>query len=103
MTDLKALLAANMKVYRGAIGLSQAKLANLIDTAPNYIALIETGKRFPSPRMLERIADALGVDSTQLFSKKPAAEEEFIKAFRDHLVSDIDQVIAERLKELRGI
>jgi transcriptional regulator with XRE-family HTH domain len=101
VTDLKALLAANMKVYRGTRGLSQAKLAELIATAPNYIALIETGKRFPSPQMLERIASALEVDTTQLFSKKPA-EAEFIKTFREQLVSDIEQVIAERLKELKN-
>jgi transcriptional regulator with XRE-family HTH domain len=103
MTDLKAVLASNMKVYRGALGLSQAKLAERINTAPNYIALIETGRRFPSPQMLGRIADALGVDTTQLFSKKPAAEEEFIKAFRERLAADIEQVIALRLKELKGI
>ena len=100
MTNLKALLASNMKVYRGALGLSQAKLAELVNTAANYIALIETGKRFPSPQMLERIADALRVDTTQLFSKKPE-EEEFIRAFCEHLVSDIEQVIANRLKELK--
>ncbi|MDR2785527.1 MAG: helix-turn-helix transcriptional regulator [Treponema sp.] len=100
MTRLQGLLAANMKVYRGILGLSQAKLAEKISTAPNYIALIEAGKRFPSPRMLDRIADALEVDSPQLFSRKPS-EEKFIQKLRENIISDIERVITDRLKELQ--
>jgi transcriptional regulator with XRE-family HTH domain len=89
-----------MKVYRGTLGLSQAKLAEKVNTAPNYIALIEMGKRFPSPRMLDRIANALEVDTPQLFSGK-SSEEEFIRKLRENIISDIEQVITNRLKELR--
>jgi transcriptional regulator with XRE-family HTH domain len=101
MTRLQGLLAANMKVYRGILGLSQAKLAEKVKTAPNYIALIEMGKRFPSPQMLDRIANALEIDSPQLFSGKPS-EEEFIQKLRENIIADIDRVIKDRLDELRG-
>lgn len=90
-----------MKAYRGILGLSQARLAERVNTAPNYIALIEMGKRFPSPQMLDRIASALEVDSPQLFSGKPS-EEAFIRKLRENIIADIEQVIAIRLKELRG-
>jgi transcriptional regulator with XRE-family HTH domain len=76
MTRLQELLALNMKIRRSALGLSQAKLAEKINIAPNYIALIEMGKRFPSPQMLDRIAGALEIDSPRLFSAK-SSEEEF--------------------------
>jgi transcriptional regulator with XRE-family HTH domain len=101
MTHLQELLALNMKIYRGALGLSQAKLAEKVNTAPNYIALIEMGKRFPSPQMLDRIAAALEVDSPRLFSAR-RSEEEFIQQVRDNIITDIERVITERLKELRG-
>ncbi len=44
-------------------------LAELVGTAPNYIALIEAGKSFPSLPMLERIASALQLDALDLFDK----------------------------------
>jgi transcriptional regulator with XRE-family HTH domain len=68
-----------MKVYRRRLGLSQAKLAEKLDTASNYIAVIETGKKFPSTSMLERIAAALEVDTPELFSMKPIQFSSIIK------------------------
>jgi transcriptional regulator with XRE-family HTH domain len=101
MTRLQGLLAANMKVYRSVLGLSQVKLAEKVNTAPNYIALIEIGKLFPSPKMLDRIAAALEVDSPRLFSERQS-EEEFIRKLRENNIADIERVIADRLEELRG-
>lgn len=59
-----------MKFYRKKYGLSQAALAEKAETAPNYIALIEVGKNFPSLQMLEKIAAALNVDALDLFDKQ---------------------------------
>ena len=69
MTDIRLLLAENMKKYRKIQKISQEKLAEKINTAPNYIAMIEVGKKFPSAGMLERIAQALNVDTPELFTK----------------------------------
>jgi transcriptional regulator with XRE-family HTH domain len=68
MTDIRLILAENMKKYRKILGLSQEKLAEKMNTAPNYIAMIEVGKKFPSAGMLERIALALNVDTPELFT-----------------------------------
>jgi transcriptional regulator with XRE-family HTH domain len=68
MTDIRLILAENMKKYRKILGISQEKLAEKMDTAPNYIAMIEVGKKFPSAGMLERIAQALNVDTPELFT-----------------------------------
>ena len=68
MTDIRQVLAANMKKYRKIQKISQEKLAEIINTAPNYIAMIEVGKKFPSASMLERIALALNVDTPELFT-----------------------------------
>jgi len=68
MTELRKILGANMKAYRFELGYSQARLAELVNTATNYIAQIENGKRFPTDTMLEKIAAALHKKGFELFS-----------------------------------
>ena len=69
MTDIRQVLADNMKKYRRKQSLTQANLAERINTAACYIARIEIGKNFPSPKMLERIAQALNVDTPDLIAR----------------------------------
>ena len=68
MKDIRIVLAENMKKYRKIQNISQEKLAEKVSTAPNYIAMIEVGKKFPSASMLERIALALNIDTPELFT-----------------------------------
>jgi len=51
MTNLRQVLAINMRERRHTLGLSQAKLAEKVNTAPTYIAMIELEKKFPSVEM----------------------------------------------------
>jgi len=75
MRSLRTILAENIKAYRKEIGISQIKLADFVDTAPNYIAMIEAGKRFPTDTMLEKIAVALNKEPCELFSNAPIKKE----------------------------
>ena len=70
MDKLQECLANNMKHYRKLQNLSQEKLAEKAGASTNYIALIENGKNFPSLPMLKQIANALNIDSLDLFDKK---------------------------------
>ncbi len=67
MTKVQKCLAANMKKFRKERHLTQEQLAEKVETSTNYIGTIEIGKKFPSPQMIERIAQALEIDSLQLF------------------------------------
>jgi transcriptional regulator with XRE-family HTH domain len=98
MTNLKQLVASNIKTYRNTLGLSQSKLADKVDTATNYIASIEAGRRFPSAEMLERIAIALCIDSPELFSMKPLQNETIEKLHKDILLN-IEKTISNQLAE----
>jgi len=97
MTRLRTILAENIKTFRGEEGLSQIKLAALIDTAPNYIAMIEAGKRFPTDTMLEKIASALQKEPFELFSIAPIQ-----KQWRTTLLSELSGFIDAKLKETQG-
>jgi transcriptional regulator with XRE-family HTH domain len=99
MTNLRQVLALNMKEKRSALGLSQAKLAEKINTAPTYIAMIELEKKFPSVEMLERIASALLMDTTELFSVKSLPQDS-LKKLHKAVLLDFEKVIAKKLNEL---
>jgi transcriptional regulator with XRE-family HTH domain len=47
------------------------RLAELCDSSTGYIGEIESGKRFPSVNMIERIAKALKIESYFLFRNAP--------------------------------
>jgi transcriptional regulator with XRE-family HTH domain len=103
MTDIREILAGNMKAYRNALGLSQAKLAEKVDTSAHYIGMIETKNNFPSPEMLERIAASLGIDTLDLFSHEktlPEAMRICRKSALKELRGIMGRYFDERLKEL---
>lgn len=99
MTNIRDVLAKNMKAYRSALGLSQAKLAEKVDTSTHYIGMIETKNKYPSPEMLERIASALGIDTIDLFSTAINLPET-MKTYRKAALKDIRGLIDEKLQEL---
>jgi transcriptional regulator with XRE-family HTH domain len=96
MTDIRELLGSNIKIYRNNLGISQAKLAEMISMATNYLGLIEGGKKFPSADMIERIAIALGKDPSDLFTTIPVQQ-----AWKEQILIKMDVLIEEELKALR--
>ena len=94
MTNIQECLKTNMKLHRKRLGLSQAALAERAGTAPNYIALIEVGKNFPSLSMLEKIAAALEIDALDLFDKTG-----LITIDKKSLENDIISKISKTIKD----
>jgi transcriptional regulator with XRE-family HTH domain len=77
-------------------------LAERVNTSTNYIALIETEKKFPKPEMLERIAAALGIDPPALFATeiRPLAEAETLAKAQKQILGDISNFVLNRIKQL---
>ena len=96
MTNIKKHLGANIKHYRIISGISQAKLAEMADMATNYLGLIENGKKFPSSEMIERIASALGKDTTDLFILTPIEQN-----WKETILSKMEMLIDIELRALR--
>jgi len=78
MTDVRILLARNMKHFREILGISQMGLAEKIGCSPTLVGKIETMKRFPSADSLNRIAEALKIAPADLFAD--AGNSEAIKS-----------------------
>jgi transcriptional regulator with XRE-family HTH domain len=108
MTDLRVLLAQNIKKYRKIRGFSQENLAEKAKTSLTHIGMIEIGRKFPSVKMLEQIADALGVDTPELFAAKTVI---FIPSHNksiEHLYHDImeefdgfKEKVAKKIRQLQ--
>ena len=100
MTKLQECLAQNMKHYRKLRHLTQESLAERIGTSTNYIGIIETGGSFPSPQMIEKIAEALEIDSPQLFADKGGQTMNTLKIdeLRNILMKNIETAINESLQ-----
>ena len=100
MTELKKILGVNMKAYRMKLGYSQAKLAELVNTATNYIAQIENGKRFPTDSMLEKIAFALQKRGYELFLIANYEKKEE-KDWQIQVLTDLEHFIHTRIMEIK--
>ena len=101
MTNLRRVLANTMKTHRSNLGLTQAKLAEMVDTAPTYIAMIELEKKWPSDTMLTKIASALSIDTPQLFSMTTYPEAS-IKRLHKSILTELQIIIAKKLNEVKS-
>ncbi|MCM1010792.1 MAG: helix-turn-helix domain-containing protein [Fusobacterium sp.] len=66
--NLKENLGKNIHKYRKLKGITQEKLAEMIDVEINSISSIERGRFFPSPDNLVKITNALEVSFSDLFT-----------------------------------
>ena len=71
MTHFQKIFIQNLRFFRSARNLSQIKLSELVNITPNYLNAVENGKNFPSPEVLQRIVDVLGILPYQLFLEYP--------------------------------
>jgi len=67
METTKGLIGARLKELRRLRGLSQEKLAEMIDIDPKHISRIEVGRSFPSMDTLAAIAKSLKMELKGFF------------------------------------
>ena len=98
MISIRNILANNLKENRKRCGFSQAKLAEEADTSTQYIAMIEVSRKFPTPEMLDRLAEALGIETYELFAVKPSSEDA-MERLHDTLVENIERIVGEAVEK----
>ena len=65
--DVLRVFADNLRKYRNQVGLSQESFAERAGLHRTYISAIECGKRSIALENVQKIADALGVETYKLF------------------------------------
>lgn len=94
MTEVQSVLAYNIKKYRNTKGLTQEQLAEKAETSTNYLGSIETGKKYPSPQMIDKLAKALDINPLELFKK----ESPNMQSIKQSLEEKIQEVLNDVLK-----
>jgi transcriptional regulator with XRE-family HTH domain len=99
--ELKQVFIANLKKFRKQKRFSQIKLAEKCDTAASYIGEIEIGRKFPSIKMVEKIANALEVEPNLLFEDENFRKlrQEETRRFMAGLPGDVRQDLINIIKE----
>ena len=103
MTNIKDVLAANLKQFRRARGWSQAYLAEKVETSTNYIGMLENSAKFPSSGMVHKLAYALGIDPTDLFSRgidPVSTMKKYQKAALEDIHVLLGRLINEKIQQL---
>jgi len=98
MAGLRDILAYNLKENRKKCGYSQAKLAEIANITTQYIAMIEVSRKFPTPEMLDRLANALEIEAYELFVVKPSPQDA-MERLHDTLVSNIEKIIVNTIEK----
>ena len=99
---IREILALNLKLNRRKCGLTQEKLAEKAGISSNYLSMVEISKKFPTPEMLDRLAEALEIDTIQLFDVSSTPEERALlhleKSILDNIHKQQQQAQAEMKK-----
>ena len=103
MTNIRDVFAANLKQFRQARGWSQAYLAEKTETSTNYIGMLENSVKFPSSEMVQKLAYALEIDPTDLFSKEidpVSAMKKYQKAALEDIQVILNRLINDKIQQL---
>ncbi|MDR0910309.1 MAG: helix-turn-helix domain-containing protein [Spirochaetaceae bacterium] len=88
-SDIRSVLAGNVRTFRQEKRLSQAQLAEKVNVVTHHILMIEAGRTWPSPEVLERIAKTLEKETIDLFSLT-TVKNDWKKAIRKKICDFID-------------
>ena len=98
MAKIREILAGNIKLYRQKLGITQPELAERANISTNFIGMIEQKRKFPAPEMIDRIAEALEVETFELFTTLASPQAE-LKKLHLEILSDLDRAIGEAVSK----
>jgi transcriptional regulator with XRE-family HTH domain len=105
--EVRAVLAKNLKLYRGLRAMSQAMLLEKAGISIPFLSDIERGNKWPYMDTLIHIANALNVDVYELLKPPGTGPKEdidplirYIEVFSTLIHQSIDQSIAKALVKI---
>jgi transcriptional regulator with XRE-family HTH domain len=80
-------------------------LAERAGLSTHYLGMIEIGRNFPTADVLERLAEALGINPHQLFSVAVSPEramEQLQQSILDNIDRAMEQALDKAIEKRRG-
>jgi transcriptional regulator with XRE-family HTH domain len=105
MTNVKEILAQNLKGNRRRLGITQPELAERAGMSTQYLAMIEIARKFPTAGILERLSAALGINPHELFSTAVSPErsmEQLQQAILDNMDRAIENALDKAIEKRCG-
>jgi transcriptional regulator with XRE-family HTH domain len=107
---LKQVFIQNLKEFRKKEGYTQMKLAEYCKTTASYIGHIETGVKFPSMDMIEKMAEILRIQPYYFFINRNENNNSHIdaestypklpKSMKREIKDEMDLSISNVIKEI---
>jgi hypothetical protein len=66
--------------------------------AAAFLSMVEVSKKFPTPEMLDRLANALKIETFQLFDASSTPEGALLHLEKS-IINNIKQVVKETIRE----
>ena len=85
--ELKKCIGNNIKLFRKKAGLSQDKLAELVNMEMKSLSRIESGHNYPQCENLVAISKALKISPWQLYF---SAEQKDIEEMKNELIDNLN-------------
>jgi transcriptional regulator with XRE-family HTH domain len=98
MIGIRQALALNLKKNRQKCNLTQEKLAEKAGISAHYLAMVEVAKKFPTPEMLDKLAEALDIETVQLFDVS-ATPEGVLLQLEQSIISNIEHIVSVTIKQ----
>ena len=87
------------KKHRRKSGFTQAQLAEKVNVPTHHIGMIELSRNYPTLELVERIADALGIEIYELFID-PLSPNTELERLRQEIKGDTRQLLDEFLEKV---
>ncbi|MFI3301199.1 MAG: helix-turn-helix transcriptional regulator [Candidatus Gastranaerophilales bacterium] len=100
MSKVKKLFGLRIKELRKEKEITQDYFAEMIEIATRNLSKIETGKCFPSPEKLEKIATSLGCEIKDLFDFEHHKENDDLM---NEIIKSIQPISRSRLQDIYKI
>lgn len=98
--NVRKIFGENVKKYRKQLGLSQEQLAEKLEISTNHLSVIETGTKFVTYKLLEKIVLELNVLPASLFQCTQTAIND--ESLQNKINSVIDQEIELTSKRIKA-
>jgi len=98
LSNQRSSLGLNVKLYRSQRNMSQKDLSELLGVSVNYLSLIEGSKKYPSLKVIFKIAEVLNVSPSDLLEDDPLQDELSILTNK----YDLDSII-KKLNKIANI
>ncbi len=86
MDNLKIRLGRRIKDLRKSKNITQEKLAEIISMDITSLSKIETGRNYPQPETVEKLANALNVSIDKLFLfRDDFSKEEYLREINNNI------------------